>query len=120
VAWSDFLTNQTVALDIIVPGSGANAWVANNPAQQVQFELQEFGGVAGTVNFYPTATFNTSLKDQLIHVDLPYNPALLDPTATGWNLSLQTLAPGYDYGWDTGGNPNAIRTTRGFTWTTSR
>jgi len=105
VAWSDFLSNKTIALDIIVPGTGPNAWLPNNAAQSIGFELQEFGGVAGTVNFNPSATFNTSVKDTIIHVDVAYNPALLDPTATGYNLSLTSLNPGYDYGWDTTNNP---------------
>jgi hypothetical protein len=107
VPWSAFLSNTQIELDLIIPGSGPNAWYPSNPNQPISFELQFFGGSMGTVNSYPATTFNSGLKDQVIHVVVDYSSLTLDPTATGWNLSLQSMTPGYAWEWDAS-NPNFV------------
>ncbi len=96
-------SSSSLDFDVIVSSS----WFPNNAAQQISVEFQTTGGVSGTVNQYGNPTIDTSLKDTIQHVSIPLAGLQpFDPTATGWNLSIN-LSPGYAYEWDTGGNPNA-------------
>lgn len=105
--WSAFVANSQIEFELILPGSGPNGWYSGNPAKQVRFELQSTGGAQGTVNVYPAAIVDMSAKDQVIHVVTPYDPGALDPTATGWNLSLLDIVPEYAWEWDAA-NPSVI------------
>lgn len=99
---SDFDAHTQLELDLIVPGTGPHAWLPSNPATSMQVEFQVTGGGAGTVTKTKTVTFDASLKDQVQHVVVDYSSLLpLDPTATGFNLSIRA-EPGYDWGWDSG------------------
>ncbi len=104
---SAFDANTQLELDLIVPGSGAHAWLPGNPATPMAIEFQVTGGGLGSVTKTRTITFDASLKDQAQHVVVDYSSLLpLDPSATGWNLSIKA-EPGYDWGWDAA-NPSGI------------
>lgn len=92
-------SSTSLEFDILVD----DLWLPNNPAATVTVELQ-FNGV----NQYAYPTIDTSLKNVVQHVSIPlagFQP--FGPDASLWNLSIN-LSPGYDYGWDTGGNPEAV------------
>jgi hypothetical protein len=98
--------NTDLQFDLILPGSGPNAWLPSNASQNIAIELQACGGALGTQTRDANVTFNGSLKDQVIHIDFNYYAAFgaFDPTGTFVNLSLN-FSPGYDWNWDSN-NPS--------------
>jgi len=91
--------------EIIFPSSGPNQWIAEGSIP-LTIDIQFGGGNTGTVDQYDTVNVNTNVQDTPIAVDIPYTPNF-DPTATFANITLE-IDPGYQWGWDTTDNPNAI------------
>jgi hypothetical protein len=97
---ANFNSLDHLEFDVIVPGSGPNVWLPNNPAQPIEIEFQ-FNGI----NKYAYPTIDTGIKDTVIHVSVDYSS--LKPFASGAvNLSFKS-EPGYDWGWD-GANSSSV------------
>jgi hypothetical protein len=97
--WND---NSNLEFDVILPAS----WLPTSSAT-VTVEFQTNTGGSGAINKYGSATILGSLKDTVQHVNIDYSSLKPFAPTPNWNLSFE-VHPGYDYGWDTGGNPSAV------------
>jgi hypothetical protein len=102
-------SNSKLEFDLILPSAG---WLSGNINIDLGIYIDPTNdSVNNGTDYGPAgASFNvSSSKDQILHFAIDYSAAGILPDAIGGGPDINlNINPGYDWMWDTGGNPSGV------------